>query len=213
MLQLLFNGNFALFGIIIIALILSLSFHEWGHAFSAWCFGDDTAARMGRLTLNPAAHIDALGLLMVVMVGFGYAKPVPVNPNNFRHKWADFWVAAAGPAMNLVLGFMAINLLAIGHRWQLDWMLGRGPTQFLLYLGVINMALMLFNLIPLGPLDGRYLLPYFLPRRAARHYEWFNERYGTMALLGLMLLSFVGVPVFGIVFGLGQRMLGWLQVI
>ncbi len=213
MLQLLFQGHYALFGLIIIALILSLSFHEWGHAFSAWCFGDDTAARMGRLTLNPIAHIDGMGLLMVVVVGFGYAKPVPINPNNFRHRWADFWVAAAGPGMNLILGFVAINVLAAGYRWEIGWLLGRGPSQFLLYLGVINMALMLFNLIPLGPLDGRYILPYFLPRRAARRYEDLNARYGTMALMGLMLLSFVGLPIFAFVFRLGRTILGWLQVV
>ena len=84
MLPMLFQGQLALFGLIIIALIISLTFHEFGHAFAAKRFGDDTAERLGRLTLNPVAHIDPVGLLMVVLVGFGFAKPVPTNPRNYN---------------------------------------------------------------------------------------------------------------------------------
>src|SRR3990170_2499028 len=97
MINLLLNGQVALFFLIVIALVISLSFHEFGHAATAKLFGDDTAQRMGRLTLNPLAHVDALGLLMVVFVGFGWAKPVPTNPRNFNSRWADLFVSAAGP--------------------------------------------------------------------------------------------------------------------
>ena len=109
MLSLLFQGQVALFLLIVISLVISLTFHEFGHALVAKWFGDDTAERAGRLTLNPAAHIDPLGLLMVVMVGFGYARPVPTNPANYSSRWADLAVSAAGPFMNLLVAVCAIN--------------------------------------------------------------------------------------------------------
>ena len=84
MIQLIYQGEILLFALLIAALVASLSFHEFGHAFVAKLYGDDTAERAGRLTLNPIAHIDVVGLLMVIMVGFGYAKPVPTDPRNFR---------------------------------------------------------------------------------------------------------------------------------
>ena len=88
MISLLSDGEWVLFGVILVALMISLSFHELGHAFTALRFGDDTARRAGRLTVNPVAHIDPLGLLMVVFVGFGYAKPVPTNPRLFNSRCA-----------------------------------------------------------------------------------------------------------------------------
>ena len=103
MIVLIQQGEVLLFALLLVALILSLTFHEFGHAFVAKLYGDRTAERAGRLTLNPLAHIDLMGLAMVVLVGFGYAKPVPTDPRNFRSKRADLWVAAACPAMNLLL--------------------------------------------------------------------------------------------------------------
>jgi hypothetical protein len=94
MLQLLWRGDYAVFTLLIVALVLSLTVHELGHALVAKWFGDTTAERAGRITLNPIAHIDPMGLLMVVVVGFGFAKPVPTNPANFTSKRADLWVAA-----------------------------------------------------------------------------------------------------------------------
>lgn len=212
MIHLLFGGQAALFFLIVIALVISLSFHEFGHAFTAKLFGDDTAQRMGRLTLNPLAHIDPMGLLMVVFVGFGWAKPVPTNPNNFTSRWADFFVSLAGPGMNLLLAFVAINAYSIGVQMGLDFLLTPGPRTFFFYLAVINLVLMLFNLIPLGALDGHYILPYFLSRRAAAVYRDFNDRYGNFALMGLVLLSFAGLPIFRIIFSVGRTMLPYLQV-
>ena len=109
MLQLLWQGEYAVFTLLIVALILSLTVHELGHALVAKWFGDDTAQRAGRVTLNPLAHIDPMGLLMVVLVGFGFAKPVPTNPANFSSPRADLWVAAAGPVMNLLLALVCWN--------------------------------------------------------------------------------------------------------
>lgn len=213
LLQLLFNGQAALFFLIIIALVLSLSFHEFGHAFTAKLFGDDTAARMGRLTLNPLAHIDPMGLAMVVLVGFGYAKPVPTNPRNFTSRYADLLVSAAGPGMNLVVAFVAINVYSIGLQMGVEFFYSRGAQLFFIYLATINMILMIFNLIPLGALDGHYILPYFLNRRLARTYEVFNAQYGNMALMGLILLSVAGVPIFRFVFTLGNAVLPYLRVL
>ena len=214
LIDLLLDGQVALFLLLVMALVLSLSFHEFGHAASAKLFGDDTAQRMGRLTINPLAHIDPMGLAMVIFVGFGWAKPVPVNPYNLRSKWADLVVSAAGPGMNLVLAFVAANIL------QFTWIpgeggssMGYGATVFLYQMAVINLALMVFNLIPLGPLDGHYILPYFLPRELGVKYRDFNAQYGHMVLMGLLLLSMVGVPVFSTVFGIGRAILPYLVVV
>ncbi len=193
MIFLLQNGEFLLFGLLIVALIISLTFHEFGHAFVAKAYGDDTAERAGRLTLNPVAHIDLFGLLLVIMVGFGYAKPVPTNPRNFRTPSADFWVAAAGPLMNLLLAIIVWNAYLV-----LD---GSGLTTqqvfiFCLLLAQVNLLLMIFNLIPVAPLDGHYLLPYFLPERLRPTVHNFNRRFGPYALLSLVVLSLMGVPIF-----------------
>jgi len=213
MLNLLLGGQIALFTLIVIALVISLSFHEFGHAAVAKLYGDDTAERMGRLTINPIAHIDPMGLLMVVLVGFGWAKPVPTNPRNFTSRWADLWVSAAGPGMNLLLAFVTVNLYAVGSEAGWGFMLNPGGELFFYYLATINLTLMLFNLIPLGALDGHYILPYFLSARAAYAYQDFNARYGNMALMGLVLLSFVGVPVFSFISGIGRTLLPFLQIL
>ena len=213
MINLLFNGQVALFFLIVIALVISLSFHEFGHAATAKLFGDDTAERMGRLTLNPLAHIDPLGLLMVVFVGFGWAKPVPTNPYNFRSRWADLFVSAAGPGMNLLVAFVTVNVYSLGVQQEWSFLHSPGASIFFYYLATINLILMLFNLIPLGALDGHYILPYFLDSRTAAAYRAFNAQYGNMALMGLVLLSMVGVPVFRVIFGIGRTLLPYLVVI
>lgn len=213
MINLLFQGQAALFFLIVIALVISLSFHEWGHAITAKLFGDDTAERMGRLTINPLAHIDPMGLLMVVFVGFGWAKPVPTNPYNFTSRWADFFVSFAGPGMNLVVAFVAVNFYSVGIQSGWGFMQSQGAGLFFYYLATINVILMLFNLIPLGALDGHYILPYFLSPRAAATYRSFNAQYGNMALMGLILLSVAGLPIFRFIFGVGQTLLPYLRVL
>lgn len=210
MIQLLFQQQYALFILIMIALIISLTFHEYGHAIVAKLYGDDTAQKAGRLTLNPVAHIDPGGLMMVVLVGFGYAKPVPTNPANFSSHWGTLWVSAAGPAMNLLVAIITINFYIVGL--QAGWSLfeGEGPRFFFIFLAKINLLLMLFNLIPIGPLDGHYILPYFLPRSLAMRYLYYNQRYGVYALFALIALSLVGVPIFKTVWNIGESLLPYI---
>src|ERR1022692_4559886 len=109
MLHLLLSGQIAVFIIVLTVLVFSLTLHEFGHAIAGKLLGDDTAERMGRLTLNPFAHIDPMGLLMVVLIGFGYAKPVPMNTRVLTKVWMRAIVAAAGPLMNFLLALFAIN--------------------------------------------------------------------------------------------------------
>ncbi|MEH6515322.1 MAG: site-2 protease family protein [Halioglobus sp.] len=207
MLQLMYQGQWALFLLIIISLIISLSFHEYGHAVCAKYFGDDTAQKLGRLTLNPVAHIDPMGLLMVVLIGFGYAKPVPTDPRNFNSRWASPLVAAAGPAMNLLLACISINLYVIGLNAGWEIFAGSGPQFFFTFLALINLLLMVFNLIPLGPLDGHYIMPYFLPTEMAKKYLYYNARYGNYLFLGLVVLSLAGLPIFKYVRQVGETIL------
>jgi len=212
MIYLLFQGEYELFILILIAIIISLTFHEFGHAWAAKKFGDDTAERMGRLTLNPIAHIDPIGLLMVATIGFGFAKPVPTNPQRFNSYYASAWISAAGPGMNLILAFLSVNLLAGAEYFGIPYFTQTGPQIFLSYMALINMLLMLFNLLPIGPLDGHYILPYFLSRQNAYKYNQWNAQYGNMFLMGLVVLSFIGVPIFSYLFRLGSVLAGYLVI-
>ncbi|MGI9422664.1 MAG: site-2 protease family protein [Hyphomicrobiaceae bacterium] len=213
MTRLIAEGQYFLFAALLAALVMSLTFHEFGHAFAAKRFGDDTAERQGRLTLNPVAHIDPLGLLMVVLIGFGYAKPVPTDPRNYNSFWAQLVVAAAGPLANLAIAVVAYNLFLYGVQAGWPGFDDPGVQQVLTILVIVNLVLMVFNLIPLGPLDGHYIFPYFLPRALAHQYRVFNARYGTYLFLGLILLSIAGVPVFRFVFNIGTSLLPYIRFV
>ena len=135
------------------SLVFSLCFHEFAHGYIAYRLGDHTAARNGRLTLNPIAHLDPIGSLMILFVGFGWAKPVPVNPVNFLNPRIDMMkVAFAGPASNLILAFLGgisirfINITGI----MIDGVL----VQIIYFFMYINIALAVFNMLPVAPLDG-----------------------------------------------------------
>ncbi len=207
MIQLLFQQQYVLFVIIAFALIFSLTFHEYGHGKVASLIGDDTAERAGRLTLNPIPHIDPLGLLMVLLIGIGYAKPVPADPRKFNTRWGTLMVAAAGPGMNLLLAVVTINIYVIGFKMGFPLFKTPEAHEFFKIIGLINMLLMLFNLLPIGPLDGSYILPYILPKRVALKYLQLNQRYGAYALLALIALNFLGVPVFNTLWSIGNAML------
>jgi len=175
--------------ILAFCLIFALTFHEFGHAYTAHLCGDDTAKESGRMSLNPLVHLDLFGSLMVLVVGFGYARPVPVNPNNYRVRNADFYIASAGPLMNLLLGIIGVFLHGILAQNNMTIMAGV-PLLFLVKLFIIiNFNLFLFNLIPLGPLDGNSVFPHFLPPKLRMLYQHWNFRYGSYALIGLVLLS------------------------
>ena len=175
--------------ILAFCLIFALTFHEFGHAYTAHLCGDDTAKLAGRMSINPLVHLDLFGSLMVLIVGFGYARPVPVNPSNYRIRNADFYVASAGPLMNLFLGIIGAFLSGILAQKGITIFAGV-PLLFLLkFFIIINFNLFLFNLIPLGPLDGNSVFPHFLPTNLRIRYKYWNFRYGSYALIGLVLLS------------------------
>ncbi len=206
MIQLILQQQYLAFILITFALIFSLTFHEYGHGKMASLIGDDTAERAGRLTLNPIPHIHPVGLLMVILIGFGFARPVPADPRKFNTRWGILLVAAAGPAMNLLLAFITINVYVIGYRMGIGIFQTPVANFFFTYLAQINMLLMLFNLLPIGPLDGSYILPYALPGDMARRYQQINAQYGTYLLLGLIALNFAGIPVFENIWRLGEFM-------
>lgn len=210
MLQLLWRGDYAVFTLLIVALVLSLTVHELGHALVAKWFGDTTAERAGRITLNPIAHIDPMGLLMVIVVGFGFAKPVPTNPANFTSKRADLWIAAAGPAMNLLLALVCWNGFVLA--WNAGWQNPAAQVFFTL-LAQINLLLMIFNLLPIGPLDGHYIAPHLLPSKLAGVYRLYNARYGAMLLLALVVGSLMGLPLLSYLAELSRILLALITLV
>ena len=180
----------------IIAVLIAISVHEWAHAFTAWKLGDSTAKYQGRLTLNPIAHIDPIGALMFLIVGFGWAKPVPVNPYAFKRLACDTaLVSIAGPLSNLVLAFLSFAILSllqvqVGSIYGLLSISAGSPvlTIILQILGAslyVNLALMAFNLFPLAPLDGSKIVPLFLPDDWHFKYDEFMQ-YGQWILLFLV---------------------------
>lgn len=184
----------------LLSLFIALPVHEFAHAFTADRFGDTTPRQYGRLTLNPLAHLDVLGSLMMVFAGFGWAKPVPVNPYALgrRSPAALMWVSLAGPMSNLLLAILAALPLRLG----LVPVTPSGEilpsiSMFMIYFIWTNLALMLFNLIPLAPLDGDKISEYFAPPAMARVLGIIRP-YGSFILIALMvLLPRLGVDVFG----------------
>jgi Zn-dependent protease len=171
------------------ALLLAVTVHEVAHGWVADRLGDPTARLAGRLTLNPLPHIDPLGALAFVLAGFGWARPVPVNARNLRRPLRDMaWVAAAGPLSNFVLAFLGLVALALVPRIVGAPFVGAPLAGTLRYVYTFNLALAIFNLIPLPPLDGGHFLPYFLPRGAGSLLARL-EQYGPLILL---LLVFSG---------------------
>jgi Zn-dependent protease len=148
------------------ALLVAVTVHELAHALVADRLGDPTARRLGRITLNPLPHIDPLGALAFVLAGFGWAKPVPVNARNLRHPIRDMaWVAAAGPLSNFAVAFVAlVAVRLLGRGGGVVPLAGETLVHVLFFVYLFNLALGIFNLIPLPPLDGGHFLPYLFPR-------------------------------------------------
>jgi len=190
----------------IITLIIAFSVHEFSHARVADLLGDDTPRINGRLTLNPLKHLDVFGSIMLLVAGFGWAKPVPVNPYALsrRSPSALMWVSLAGPASNLLLAIIAA--IPLRAEWvNYNTLLGGAsflptPYEFLTEFIFINLLLMLFNLIPLAPLDGDKIFSYFAPPPLARILD-FIRPYGPIVLL---LVAFVGPR-------LGIDVFGWMM--
>ncbi len=181
----------------IIALVVSLSIHEFAHAFAAYQLGDATAKKAGRLTINPLAHLDPIGSLMMITVGFGWAKPVPVNPHLLRgNKLRSMAItAAAGPLSNILQAFvfaLPIRLGLVSFDWGVMFPGSLASEAFIPSLGLvlsllvwINLLLAIFNMIPLGPLDGMKVLMGLLPQNLAYRLEPVS-RYGSVLLILLM---------------------------
>ena len=184
-------------------LIIALVVHEYAHAVIAVRMGDDTPRFMGRLTLNPLAHIDPIGTLMLLVAQFGWAKPVLINPNNFRHwKKGEICVALAGPAANLIAAFIALVVQIIVIKLGLFTTTALRPVLNLIVLYNINFAI--FNMIPLPPLDGSKVLMCFLP--TAWNYKLASlERYSFLILILLMMtpvFSYILIPLQRLIFTL-----------
>lgn len=164
--------------------------HEFSHAFVANKCGDDTARLKGRLTINPLAHLDPVGTLMIFLVGFGYAKPVPVNPARLKHPRRDFaLISLAGPVSNLIMGFICVFIA-----YALSAIGGSSNTvsailQFFLYAAQVNVMLAVFNFIPVPPLDGSRILTAVLPDKI-----YFSiMKYERYIMIAFMVIVFTGV--------------------
>lgn len=188
----------------IIVLVIAFTIHEFAHAWTANQLGDDTPRLNGRLTLNPLAHLDPIGSLLLLVAGFGWAKPVPVNPYALarRTPLGLMWVSLAGPFSNFLMAILAAVPL------RLDWVRYSGFTQtgfpslfeLLFYLVQINLVLMLFNLIPIAPLDGSKIAVAILPESWGRAVEQISM-YGPIVL---MVLIFLGPQI-------GIDPIGWVM--
>lgn len=180
------------------AIIIGLTLHELAHGYVAYRLGDNTAARQGRLTINPLAHIDPIGFIALFLVGFGWAKPVPVNPFNMRDPQRGMLlVSLAGPATNMVIAIVTAILLGLGIASLFPY--GHDIVIRIIY---INIVLAVFNLLPIPPLDGSKILAGILPPSQANIIHALDN-YGFIILLLLLftgviskILSVIIVPIF-----------------
>lgn len=178
------------------ALLFAITVHEYAHAICADSMGDKTPRFMGRLTLNPMAHLDIFGSILLIVAGFGWAKPVVINDSNFRNRREGVVkVSLAGPAANLFLCFLAAVMAAIVEKLGL---MSPGLRQFLVWIQLYNVWFAIFNLLPITPLDGAKLAFELLPPKQAWSFKEFVDRYGFYIILGLVftgVLSYIISPL------------------
>lgn len=199
-----------------VVLLMAISFHEAGHAWMSWKFGDDTAFMLGRVTLNPVAHTDPIGTLLIPMLGFvfgaiggalagipliGWGKPTPVNPRNWaNYKLANVMVSIAGIGANLILAIIGFTifktLLETGtiNETNIDSGIVQPVVIFLRYMIMLNVSLAVFNLLPFPPLDGSKVLSTFLPPSFQPVFDML-EQYGFMILLLLVYMGVIGLII------------------
>ncbi|MBS5164882.1 MAG: site-2 protease family protein [Butyricicoccus pullicaecorum] len=189
------------------AIIICLTVHECAHGWAARALGDRTAQRAGRLTLDPMAHIDPVGFICMLIFGFGWARPVPVNVSGFRmknRKLGMALVALAGPASNLLLALICyIITLLLGYKMAGDAMFFRTITMFFSYIASLSVGLGVFNLIPIPPLDGSRVLNAFVPYSV----QVKLERYQSVILLAVIFVVYFGLFDF-VIMGVERWMIG-----
>lgn len=193
----------------VIAIALGITAHEFMHAFTAHRMGDDTARHMGRLTLDPRAHLDLFGSLLIVLIGFGYGKPVPVSEGRLRSPLAYSLVAVAGPLTNVAVAAVA----ALPLRFGTAGVIGEGYAQILELVVLINCLLAVFNLVPIPPLDGSKVVYGLLPPRQAHAWRTY-EQYGPFLLIAIIFIlpylriDLLGPLVIGPAYGLARLLVG-----
>lgn len=185
------------------AILLAISVHEFGHAYTAYKLGDPTPKYQGRLSLNPLAHLDPLGTIMLLLFRVGWARPVMINSHYFKNKkQGTLLVSLAGPVANLITAWVFYNLVNIFGRSMLGSSLGQTLLVFLYVNVQINLGLAAFNLIPIPPLDGSHILSALLPPRLSYQYARFAP-YGPIILVALLVLGgsrYLINPIFNVLF-------------
>ncbi len=177
-------------------LIIALSMHEFAHGFAAYKMGDNTAKYSGRLTLNPLHHLDPIGTLCLFLCGFGWAKPVPINPYNFKKRSLGVIVVSlAGPLMNFFIALISGFGLAVFIKYVTPGEFTQFVYNILLHCMYLNIGLMCFNLIPIPPLDGSKVLLEFIPYRFRQGY-YRLERYSSLIMM-VLLVSDILNPILG----------------
>lgn len=193
-----FNLESLLF--VIPAVIIALTFHEFAHAFVAYKFGDPTAQLAGRLSLNPLKHLDIIGTIMLVFIGFGWAKPVPINTNYFQgnRRLKMIAVSIAGVIMNFILCLISAAFLSLMSHGILPY--NAGVEMFLVQLAFINAVLIVFNILPIPPLDGSKVLIELLPPKYGSKLS-FLDRYGFIILIILAVTGILGKIISPLIYG------------
>ena len=193
------------------ALLFAISIHEYAHAQCADSMGDPTARYMGRLTFNPMAHLDTIGAILLVVAGFGWAKGVPINVNNFRNRREGILkVSFAGPAANLFLCFLAALMMALLGRMG---MLSDGLYKFLFWMQLYNVWFAFFNLIPVPPLDGSRILSELLPAKQSWQFNEIVDRYGFYILIALVFTGITSMIINPLANGYLRLIQGLLSIV